>query len=317
MLIVQEIDKICDTYPGITQIFITDPQNLDETNLNPAPGAGPGAPIPEQGPNIYEIKYRDYEADYVEEMQTGPGGDYAEKTIKFYLPMKRAAVQHLIRQCANRHVAIIAYDRYANQITIPYGKLSYKYSTGKKFGDNEGYDVTVRGVDLLKDFIILPENENPVAENLQAPGEQTSAELQPIGNGGVSAQASCCVTVNLIQLSYVPPLTGNTTIVNQIVKGSDGVTYFIDHQGTAAKIHSDTAKVRYEPPTSGPLFDLPPDWQVNDPEKDLLIIRNGVVQKITDSLSDINQVIANGGQVAISPSWPLESGEYLDVIRIN
>lgn len=311
----QEIEEICESHAGINLIYVTDPTNLTETNLNPPSGGGPGTPTPVQPPEIYKIWFRKYTAQYKEKSGTGPGGDYEEKELTFLLPKKRASVEHFKRQVLNRHIAAFAYNPNGDQHTFAWAKVTWVYDSNKRLGEDEAYEFKISCVDLLKDYVTLPANQDPVGTDEPIPGDTEITTTTPVGNGTTTTvYGDCCITVNHVVLGYVPPPTGNTTIKNQIVVGSDLNKYIIDKEGVSMKVGSGIAKAVF---TTGHTFSLPSYWDIADFNTDILVYRNGQIQNKVTTLTDIGQYTGSGDTLNISPDWALDSGEFLTVIKIN
>jgi hypothetical protein len=305
------IDKICESHAGIVRIRITDPMNLTNDILGDPLN---GLLVPTN--DIYDINYRNYNAEYTESSGNNSAGDFITKEITCLVPRRRNAVEDLIRKCANRHVGIVAFNQYDQKIILPKAKLSYSYTSGKKLGDNEAYELRFKAYDDLKGNYYIPDVVTPAGINNPTPGLTPIIGTSPIGNQSPPPpEPVCCITIVPTQLSTTPTAVGNA-IINQIVIGADGNKYFIDHLGAATVIGVGGTTARILFTTPGTTYNLPAAWIVS--QSDLLVIRNGKVQLAVSTLIDIDQYILTGNVIEIHPDWPLDaSGEYIEVIRLS
>lgn len=304
MLTLDTIEQVCDTLGSVTEIWVTDPKNV-------GPDYSPIDPF-----IYYKIEFRKFSGSYKEVSRRGDGGDYADQELQFFLPMRRAAVQTLIRRCGNRRVSVFAYSKQDSQFQMINCRMGYEYVTGSSLADSEGYNITFSGITLNKGYNVVNGSVNPTSENLTVPGDPIELGAVPIGNDDVFLAADCCVTVQLSPLLYIPPETGNDTLLSMFVIGSDGNKYFIDSQGVRFQVDSDVKRHRVTGDSDpGYVFTLP--WTVINPSTDLLTIRGGVVSKYNPPPADVNQHESDGTTVNIHPEWPLTSGEYMDFIKLR
>lgn len=302
MLTLDAIEQICDNIAGVTTIYITDPNNVDEAfnALTPA--------------IYYKIEYQKNSGKYNEKSQRGDGGDYADQELTFFLPKRRAAVQTMIRRCADRRISAFFTTKEGSDLQMINCRFTYEYTSGQIPGEQEGYTVTLVGTKLNRGYSVVNGNASPAGNNLTVPGDMTQIGTTPVGNEVVAAAADCCVTIQTAPLLYVPPLTGNDTLLNMFVIGSDGNRYFIDSQGVSLKVHSEVQKHRVVGPTEDTVFTLP--WQVIDP-KNLAVFRNGVFSKENPPPTDINEHSISTDQATIAPNEKLAAGEYIDFLLIQ
>jgi hypothetical protein len=303
MLTLESIAQICDSIGGLNEIYITDPRNMSATDTPVDPFI------------FYKIEYNRFSGSYNESSNRDEGGDYVDQTMQFSVPVKRAAVQTMIRRCSNRRIAVSATLRSGEKVVISEGRFTYEYNTGSELSDDEGYKITIKGKKLNKGYKVVNGNASPNGNNLVVPGDTTTVGTVPIGNETSQLSAECCVTIQTSPLLYIPPLSGNDTLKNMFVIGSDGNKYFIDSQGVSMKVDSDVKRHRVEGPTEDTVFTLP--WLVVDPTKDLIVFRNGNFSKYNPPPSDIDQHGSDGTTAQINPAFPLEAGEFIDFIKLQ
>lgn len=257
----QEILEVCDSRGGISQITLTNVDNVTS-------GLNPEIIDPAQ---VYTIAFRKHTADYTEKSKSTAQNQKIIQTIKAFIPKRRLSMETLIKNIINKRIVVIYTDRDESGGMLYKAKFSYKYSPGKRLSENNGYDIEFSTEKLLTSL-----DYSGININLPDPGDPWG------GGGGSSATDDCCVLINPTPLSYIPAATGNPNNRNEYVIGSNGVRYFIDKTGAAipfpyfpqyfeefASITTDRVHVT--------VATLP----TSDIEKQVKVLRNGVEQAYT------------------------------------
>lgn len=306
MLSISSITQECDSVAGITAIEITDIQNLnaDFSQISTA--------------RTFTITFRQYSADFREIPQSGAGGEYYRQTLSAFVPRKRASVDLLAKALLNKRFIAIAKDRYGNTYRIIPARYTHSFSTGKRPGEDHGYNISITGIDLKRGYYYIAAAATPTGTEFEPEEGDNPINTGPTTEGGNPQSYDCCVLVNPIQLSYIPGTSANANNRNQIVKASDSTQWFIDKDGRGVQlgvgnINMDTIS---STGTSWLLSNI--DLAaISNPDKQLLVERNGFVLKHSNTPTETIHYGISGGNIIVSDDWPLESGEYLKIRQIG
>ena len=205
-----DINRINCNLPGLKSLHIFDPSNLNGRPM----GQADEIDFLDDA-KVYSISFERSQGSFEETAKRSEHGDYYEHVVKFFVPKRRIEMETLITLLRNRRVHAIAIDRNNTQSMIWRARFTYKFTTGSGTSAN-GYSCILSASSIR--------NAPSLAGNLTLP---------TTNNGEM-----CCITINPVQLAYVPPPTGNTENLNKMVTASNGATYFIDKDGLALSIGS-------------------------------------------------------------------------------
>jgi len=300
MLDFQEIEKIFCNKGGIHFLKITTIDNflLDGTVNNDQ--------------QIFDVEFRTFTGKYNETSSISQAGSSSSQVLTFFIPRKRFAIEHLIKQTYNRKIAIQGIDRNGDVHTILSARMTYEYSSGENKPDSNGYSFRFEGKTIKKPFFaalsfIL------FGDNGFTPGNDTNPEIEDPDGGNPTSDDICCITINPAQLDYVPGETDNANNNNEIVTGSDDNIYFIDKDGRGVLLR--TTPYRQRITGTGTSFSI--DNQLADlaPEQ-ILVERNGVVLESAGSPSGVYHYNITGNSLSLSSDWPLAADEYLNLYKL-
>lgn len=219
------IAKICHSESGVKAITLTARENISLAT---------GAPVAIDPAKVYSIVFSRNSGSYKERSNNSAAGTKIDQSLKLFVPKKRLDVEYIIQQMLSNKVTAIYTDWNGEGNVLLSAKMNYEYATGQRKTDSNGYsfEFTAATLKKYKDLsgigVQLPAGTDP----------ETGDEIGTTdgGQAGGNTTPPYYVVINPTPLGSVPPATGNTTNLNQLVTGSDGNNYFIDYEGRALEL---------------------------------------------------------------------------------
>lgn len=282
---------------SIKQLRITDVDNI---------GIDRNAMIPG---NVYTIDFRQYSCGYNEEEKKTRAGAYIEHRVDAYIPRYRYAMEVMRRKLRNRRVYVLATDWHDNVHKFV-GRITIGFETGKRPGDSNGYSISITGASTGKDYVLVFPVYYSIGDEGYTGGSdftQNTVEVSP----PMYSAADCCVTIQETPVAVAPTPTGNVVNLNRMVTTVTGERYFIDKDGVSIRMSNDIIREVVQGTNSStyPLTNIT-DWQRT------IAIRTTNTLMRSVNPADISHYNVDSGSLILPDIFPLEVGEYVEVIKL-
>ena len=311
MLGLKAIEKVLHSnHAGIKSITITSLDNLQS-----------GHQV-SNASELFEIHFRKNTAELQARGSEGKGGFFTLYSLLCFLPQRRAVVEYMIQQLANRRFVAYCTDRNGHVTWLVPARMAYSYSSGKRLGGDNGYTFTFAGVNTHRVRYVQPTILDPYGNEGTTPGDSTGTPSGPTTGGGPSSD----VYVRIIpaQLAGIPTATGNSTNLNKFVTASDGTKWFIDIDGRGIQLEGgdgarETIYITGNGTSSYPLITTIP---TDGADANLLLARNGSTMKHIVQPEGVSALVLptkpneydySGGNIILAADWPLEADEWIRV----
>lgn len=289
-----------DNVGGLKRIRITDINNPQFDNTH----------------QVFVIHFRKYSAKYEEKGAEDIGGYYATQAASMILPKGRVEVEYMIKQIANRQVAVETLDNNEKITRIVPAKMVHDYMTGLNPAEGNEYNFTFSGINTYRLSYIKPEiDDNVNGDDGTVPGTVTPDTGVSDGDPGGPSRNTALIVRNA-SVDYVPLQSGNPHNRNEVITASDGNVYIIDIDGRAKLMSGAGIKGKQTlTGVSGTTFSIMLPTGVDQSylsyEK-VSVIRNGIVL-IGGLADDIQGWTLTGTDVNINSEDPLVN-ENLEII---
>lgn len=315
---ITSVKKICEDggkqIGGVKSLWITDMANL-VLGTDPMEIA-----------DIYQIHFRKFTGRYTDNTRDGRGGQYDEQFATCYIPRYRYSVEVIRKRLKDRRVGAIVKDWMDNVYVLKDAILTINFDTGAALGDSNGYTLELRAqkhgignfnVNLVADLML---NEGIGGGSVDFGGGAGS-----VPSGSSNPVNDCCVLINQTTIPEAPPATGNVFNKNRFVTTDAGQKYFIDKNGNSIHINDNIGNVKYEKIVGdGGSVYTPSVIDLTSlvvPQAQLIVERFGSIMQFTSSHNPSDpdggkKWSIDGTDVELSTVFPLESWEYLQLLKI-
>lgn len=276
----KKFETVCHSIGGVKTITVTPKDNISIDT---------GLPVIIDPLKAYSIIFKKNSGNYQEQSRKSAAGNIIEQTLRFFITQKRFDIDYIIGQLLDNKCHALYEDWNGQKEVLLNASFGFKYGTGNKRSDRNGYDFNFKAKTRKKYL-----NLEGIGVELPVGDDPDTGTSTPTTGGGITGgnnQSALLVIINPNPINFIPQTNGNTQFLNQFIIDPNGHKHFIDYQGSAMRfdvLPPNHLQFKSDHPFVGNTITIP-----NIPQDDYYINLNGNRRTLSNTV-DKNTFTRNG-----------------------